>query len=343
MKLSKVKQRIKKAATAIGACLIVSNAVAAQDLMPVKMCALMITGEGGPEAQYVGEFVTAALSWGAKIEYKPYVNDQVIVEELKAGACDIATMTSISARKFNKFTGTIDAPAAIPDYEHLRMVLETLAKPSAAKYMVAGDFEVVGIQPAGAIYVFTNDRNIQTIADLAGKRMSVLDTLPQMSKLVVELGMTPVSSTLTNVYQKFNNGAIDITGGPALVYDLMELHKGLEPNGGILDEPVLQATMQIVARRDRIPEGFGQKSRQFLMDNFDLSLKLIRAAEQNIPEKLWIKMPEERRDEYNTRTRQVRLQFREEGFYDGKMLTLLRKIRCKQRPTLAECTAPDAE
>ncbi len=334
-------KRLLQTMVVMGSSLLFSTL--AHGLVPLKMCALMMTGEGGPESQYIAEYQAAALNWGAKITYKPYINDQTIAEELKAGACDIASLTSISARKFNKFTGTIDAPAAIPDYDHLRTILQTLTKPSAAKYMAVGDFEVIGIQPAGAIYVFTNDRDIQSIADLAGKKMSVLDTMPQMSKLVVELGMTPVSSTLTNVYQKFNNGAIDITGGPAIVYDLMELHKGLEPNGGILDEPVLQATLQIVARKDKLPEGFGQKSREFIMAQFERSLKIIRTAEQNIPEKLWIKMPEERRNEYNTRTRNVRLQFREDGFFDSKMLTLLRKVRCNKRPTLAECTSADAE
>lgn len=315
----------------------------AQELKPLKMCAFMLMGESGPEAQYFRDYQAAALNWGAKIEIKPYMSEKVVVEELKTGACDMANMSSISARSFNKFTGTLDAPAAIPTYDHLKMVLGILSKPSAEKYMRVGDYEIVGIQPAGAIFLFSNDRNVKSLADLAGKKMAVLDSMPELTKLVTDIGMTPVSSTLTNVFQKFNNKVVDIAGGPAIVYEIMELHKGLEPNGGILSEPIVQGTVQFVARHENLPEGFAQKSRAFFYQNFDESIKLIRTAEENVPKKWWLPLPEDQRDMYNTQTRSIRLSFREQNIYDSKMLTLLRKIRCKQQPTLAECTSKDAE
>src|SRR5690606_20864814 len=121
------------------------------------------------------------------------------------------------------------------------------------KYMQDGEFEIVGIQSAGAVFLFTNDRKLQSLSDLAGKRMAILDTTPEVRQLVVDLGMTPVSSTVTNMFQKFNNGAVDIAGGPAIVYDMMELHKGLGTNGGILAEPILQGNMQFVARAGKLP------------------------------------------------------------------------------------------
>ena len=311
--------------------------------VPVKMCAFMFMGEGGPEHQALQDYQAAALQWGAKLELKTYVHDKIVAEELKSGACDIANMPSLQARAFNKFTGTLDAPAAMPTYEHLRTVLQTLAKPSAAKYMRNGDFEVVGIQPAGAVFIFTNDNSMRRISDLAGKKMAVLDTMPEMRQLVVDLGMTPVSSTLTNLFQKFNNKAIDITGGPAIVYEMMELEKGLRPNGGILENPVMQGNVQFVARSSKLPEGFAQKSREYFIKNFDETLKFVRDAEQKIPEELWITLDSQGQEEYQAQTREIRLSFREQDVYDPKMLTLLRKIRCKKDPTLAECTDPNAE
>lgn len=326
----------------LGAGLLMSAAYAAEPL-PLKMCAFMFMGEGGPEHQALLDYQAAALQWGAKLELKSYVHDKIVVEELKSGTCDIANMPSLQARAFNKFTGTLDAPAAMPTYDHLRTVLQTLAKPSAAKYMRNGDFEIVGIQPAGAVFIFTNDNTMKSISDLAGKRMAVLDTMPEMRQLVVDLGMTPVSSTLTNIFQKFNNNAIDITGGPAIVYEMMELEKGLRPNGGILENPVMQGNIQFVARSSKLPENFAQKSREYFVKNFDATLKFVREAEKNIPEDLWIPLDSKGQEEYQTQTRQIRLSFRDQDVYDPKMLTLLRKIRCKKDPTLAECTDPNAE
>ena len=56
------------------------------------------------------------------------MNEKIVVEELKAGECDLANMTGMQARQFNKFTGTLDALGAIPDYKHLKM---------GAKYFVS--------------------------------------------------------------------------------------------------------------------------------------------------------------------------------------------------------------
>ena len=311
--------------------------------VPVTMCAFMMMGEGGPEHQALLDYQAAALNWGVKLTLKPYMNEKVVVNEFKAGVCDIANMTSMQARNFNKFTGTLDAPAAMPTYKHLKIVMEALAQPSADKYMKVGNYEIVGIQPAGAVFLFSDDRKLQSLSDLAGKRMAILDTMPEVRQLVTDLGMTPVSSTVTNIFQKFNNGAVDICGGPAIVYDMMELYKGLSPNGGILQEPIMQANMQFVARAAKLPAGFGEKSRQYFVQNFDHSLKIIRTAEDNIPKKWWIPLPEDKRDQFNLETRKVRVTFAKEGIYDKRMLVLLHKVRCKLDPTLAECSEPDAE
>ncbi|MGB3623135.1 hypothetical protein FT643_14880 [Ketobacter sp. MCCC 1A13808] len=339
---TRIMNHISKIVAGLGAGLILSSAQAAAPV-PIKMCAFMFMGEGGPEHQALLDYQAAALNWGAKLEMKSYVNDKIVAEELKSGTCDIANMPSLQARAFNKFTGTLDAPASMPTYAHLETVLQTLAKPSAAKYMRNGDYEIIGIQPAGAVFIFTNDKTVKNISDLAGKKMAVLDTMPEMRQLVVDLGMTPVSSTLTNIFQKFNNKAIDITGAPAFVYDMMELHKGLEPNGGILENPVMQGNTQFVGRTSKLPEGFAQKSREYFVKNFDQTLKFVREAEEKIPKDLWIPLGEQAQKDYRVQTRQIRISFRDDNIYDAKMLTLLRKIRCKKDATLAECTSPDAE
>lgn len=339
MKLFK-KTKITLAALATGLAL---SSGAQAELKNITMCGFMLMGEGGPEQQLLEDFRTAALNWGAKITIKPYMNENIVVEEFKSGVCDIANMSSIKAATFNKFTGTIDAPGSLPTYDHMKTLLQTLAKPSAGKYMKAGEYEVIGIQTGGAIYLYTNDRKINGLADMAGKKMGILEGMPEVRQLVSDLGMTPVSSTVMNIFQKFNNGAVDAAAGPAIVYDMMELHKGMSPNGGILQAPLIQGNAQFLARSSALPEGFAQNSREYFAWNFDRSVEMIKDIEAKIPKKWWIPIPKEKEPELHAQTRKIRLAFRDKGVYDAKMLKLLRQIRCKKDPTLAECTSKNAE
>ena len=315
----------------------------ANALMPVTMCAFTLMGEGGPDYQILKDYQTEALNWGVKLTLKTYMNEKIVVEELKAGECDLANMTGMQARQFNKFTGTLDALGAIPDYKHLKMVLNTLSQPKAAKYMKQGEFEIAGIQPTGAIFLFVRDRYMRGLSDLAGRKIGVLDTMPEMRQMVMDMGMTPVSSTVTNIFQKFNNGVIDITGGPAIVYEIMELEKGLDPGGAIIESPLLQSNEQLVGRISKLPEGFAQKSREFVAKNFDDSIRYIKEAEKAIPRRWWLPVPVCQEKEMDELTRKIRLAFRDNGIYEAKTLTLLRKVRCKLSPERAECTAEDAE
>jgi len=315
----------------------------AHALTPVTMCAFTLMGEAGPDYQILRDYQAEALNWGVKLKLKSYMNEKIVVEELKAGECDLANMTGMQARQFNKFTGTLDALGVIPDYKHLKMVLNTLSQPKAAKYMKQGEFEIAGIQPTGAIFLFVRDRYLRGLSDLAGRKIGVLDTMPEMRQMVMDMGMTPVSSTVTNIFQKFNNGVIDITGGPAIVYEIMELEKGLDPGGAIIESPLLQSNVQLVGRISKLPAGFAQKSREFVAKNFDDSIRYIKKAEKAIPRRWWLPVPECQEKEMDELTRKIRLAFRDKGIYDGKALTLLRKVRCKQSPERAECTAEDAE
>ncbi|PWG75013.1 hypothetical protein DF186_14920, partial [Enterococcus hirae] len=75
----------------------------------------------------------------------------------------------------NRFTGTISAVGALPTYNNLKTLLATLAQPRAASLMRDGEYEVLGIFPAGAGYLVVDDRSIDTAAELAGKRMATLE------------------------------------------------------------------------------------------------------------------------------------------------------------------------
>lgn len=335
-------KKIRNCIAGVAASLAISTAAQAE-LVDVKMCAFDPIGGNGPLFQALKDYAAKALEWGAKIELSTIADERVAADNFKAGFCDIVNLSGLTTRNFVSFPGTIDSIGSIPSYEHLKIVLSTLASEKAAKYMKEGEFEVASIVPAGSVFAFVTDRGMDRPEKLAGRKVAVLDNMPEMQYLVGQVGMTPVGSTFANVFSKFNNHSVDMTGAPAIAYEPMELYKGLEPNGGIIQYPIAQATVQIVFRSSKLPEGFGQKSRTYTATNYDLALDTILSAENRIPEKYWVNIPDNLMDEWTELFRNNRLHLRDEGIYNGQALTLFRKIRCKLDSQLAECTAANKE
>ena len=311
--------------------------------VPKKMCVFDLLGANGPVFSQMKDYKTAALAWGVELELKPYTSERVAAEDFKAGLCDAVSFTGIRARQFNSFTGTLDAIGAMPSYDHLKSIITTISSKKAAKLMFSDPYEVVGIFPAGAGYMFVNDRNIDTVGELAGKRIAILDSDPAQVEMVTFVGASPVGTSIANMYSKFNNGSVDVTYGPAIVYEAMELYKGLEPNGGVIRFSLVQLTMQILIRKADFPEGFGQKSREYALAQFDLAVDLVKKYDNTIPAKMWISIPAEDITGYLEVFRQSRIRLRDKGIYNAKMLKLMRMLRCKKEPQQPECTATDKE
>lgn len=311
--------------------------------VPKKMCVFDLLGANGPTFSQLKDYKTAALAWGVELELKPYSSERVAEEDFKAGLCDAVSFTGTRARQFNSFAGSLDAIGAMPSYEHLKSLITTVSSNKAAKLMVNEPYEVVGIFPVGAAYMFVNDRTIDTVGELAGKRIAILDSDPAQVEMVAFVGASPVGTSIANMYSKFNNGSVDITYGPAIVYEAMELYKGLEPNGGVIHFSLAQLTMQIVIRKADFPQGYGQKSREFALSQFDIGVALVKRYESKIPEKLWVSIPESDIAGYLEVFRQSRIRLRDKGIYNPKMLTLMRMLRCKKDPQHSECTAVDKE
>ena len=308
-----------------------------------KMCVFDLLGANGPAYAQMKDYKTAALAWGVELELKPYTSERVAAEDFKSGLCDAVSFTGIRARQFNLFTGTLDAIGAMPSYDHLKSVITTISSPKAAKFMFNAPYEVAGIFPGGAAFMFVNDRKIDTVGELAGKRVAILDSDPAQVEMVTFVGASPVGTSIANMYSKFNNGSVDVTYGPAIVYEAMELYKGLEPNGGVIRFSLVQLTIQILIRQDTFPEGFGQKSREYALSQFDSVVTQIKRYESKIPEKMWVTISETDITGYLEVFRQSRIRLRDKGIYNAKMLKLMRLLRCKKAPQQPECTAKDKE
>ncbi|KZZ76292.1 hypothetical protein A3765_24205, partial [Oleiphilus sp. HI0130] len=306
-----------------------STSAAANSLQPLTMCVFDFVGHDGPIHKEMKEYKIDAVRWGVDLQFKVYTDDRVASEEFKNGVCDMLNLPGIRAREYNKFTGSINAVGALPTYDHLAIVVKSLSSPGASKLMRNGEYEIIGIGPIGAIFLFVNDKSIQNPEDMAGKRVTVLDNAPETEYLATRIGMTPVSSSIANALQKFNNKAVDITGAPGLAYEPMEMYKGLEPSGGIIKWPSLQITMQLIVRWEKVPEGFAQNSRELMASKYKDQIRKIVDSELTIPEKYWIDINDKTKDNWNELFRESRIALRDKGVYDGKALTLFRKVRCK--------------
>jgi hypothetical protein len=69
----------------------------------------------------------------------------------------------------------------------------------------------------------------------------------------------------------------------------------------------------------------------------------VSAAEKSINPSYWLDLPDKDKEGYMEMFRHSRLTLRDQGLYDGKMLSFLSKVRCKKDPALAEGTAKDRE
>lgn len=305
-----------------------------------RICVWDIFGRSGPIFAAAQEQRRKIIQYGLNVEMVPYTSESVMVEELKSGTCDAALMSGLRARLFNQYTGTLDSIGGFPERSQMRLALQLMADPRSAEQMVSGDYVVMGIAPGGAAHVFVNDRAINTLAKASGKRVVVLDYDPTQARMIAGVGATPVVADIVNAPNMFNTGVVDVLAAPLAAYEVLELYKGLAPDGGIIDLPLTHITMQLIGRRDVIPNELAQFVREAFFEGFDEIISRVAMEEQKVPDKWWISIPEGDRVEYERMMQNARLQLRDEGYYSGAMLTLQRKIRCRADSSREECTNP---
>jgi hypothetical protein len=310
------------------------------DLMKRRICIWDLGGRSGPIFSAAQDQKTELMELGIEVEMEAYTSESILAEDLKAGRCDAAFMTGMKARIFNKFSGTIDSVGALPTIKHVKLLLKALTNPRMASKFEKGRYTILGVAPAGAAYIFVNDRKIDSLTKAAGKRIAVLDYDSTQSKMVLKLGATPVPSSLVGAPNKFNNGAVDVLPAPLVAYSFMELYRGMEPNGGIINYPFSQATMQMVALKDKFPTEVAQLVREGFHKGFDRIIKQLNLQTGEIPKHWWIEIPEKEKQDYEVMMQQARIELREADYYDAEMLTIQRKVRCKLDPTRFECPNP---
>jgi hypothetical protein len=304
-----------------------------------KICVYDPAGRSGEFFSSLEDFADQAKVWGVDITMQPYTDEDTATKDYAAKVCDGVVATGVRLQGFNPYTSTVEAIGAISDYKVARKVLWGLGKSSAqAKFMVRNGHETAGLLPAGLVYLFVRDRSIDTVAELAGKKIATMDYDKAAPVMVDQIGAIMVAADLGSFGPMFNNGSVDACYVPALAYQAFELWKGMEPKGGVVRLPLALGTLQLMIRQDRFPADFGVQSRSWFAERFDTALTSVKREESKIPEKYWIDIPAESLSGFDDMFLQTRVDLRDNhSAYDGDMLTLLRGVRCSVDGTRAEC------
>mgnify|MGYP000240451734 CR=1 FL=1 len=88
-----------------------------------------------------------------------------IEKDFKAGVCDAFYMTSMRARAYNKFAGSIDALGGVPSNQiaqkAIAFVLDKRNKKRLTSSIANEKYEVAGIGQIGTAYLFVRDKSIK--------------------------------------------------------------------------------------------------------------------------------------------------------------------------------------
>ena len=336
-------------ALGMGAALMSAASFAAPKADP-KLCVYDMLGSAGDIFNMTKDYTVAMKAHGVNLQAKVYTDERVASQELMAGQCDALFATGLRTRPFNAVAGamdalgstsvsrngTIDLPAG---YQVVRRAVQTYASPATAKLMVNGNYEVGGIIPFGTAYFLVRDRNLNTVPKLAGHKMAIFDYDKAQVLLSNKVGIQAISADITSFAGKFNNGSVDMIAAPAAAYRPLELHRGLGSNGTIHRFPFVVLTYQMIINKNSFPEGFGLKSRQYWVTQFDRALALITKAEKDIPAAAWSEVSPTLLVEYTGILRETRLEAAEQGIYDKQGLKIMKRIRCSVNPADGECAS----
>jgi Family of unknown function (DUF6091) len=333
-----------------------SLSVCAAASQAASLCVFDLVGTQGDVFNMSRDFLIAMQRENIDLDVKIYTNEARAVEDYKAGRCDGVIATGLRTRPFNMMAGSIDTLGSTTiirngridvsaSYEVLRKLVQTLAvdTPQVINLMSQARHEVGGILPIGAAYLMTNDKRINTIEALAGKRIAAMEYDPAQALMIKRVNAVPVPVDILTIAPKLRDKQVDVVAAPALGFKPLRLDQAVGENGAIARFPLMILTYQFIFDRTRFPEGFGVKARTYWLTQFDRVLQLIRKAERDIPDTLWMDLDPQDTYRYALMVQDARLDMTRQGIYDKRGMRILKKIRCHVNPSDGECKTKSEE
>jgi hypothetical protein len=325
-----------------------STASAANTPAELSLCVWDPIGQGGPIFDAAKGYALAMGKYGVDIKLRAYSDEGIAAEDFKVGQCEGLLATSIRTKPYNGVTAAMDTAGAATivrdgkidmdaSYKVIHKALQVLASPQASKFTIQDRFEMVGALPLGPIYVMVRDKTLFK-KGFAGTRMPAFEHDKSQAYLIARLGAQPISVDTKTFVSKFNNGATDMVFAPAVAYQPLEIYKGVGKDGGVNRFPLTFSSLQLVFERSKLPEGFGAKSRQYWVEQFDGILDTVKKAEVGIPAKVWVEFPPEEALKFITNQRELRVELAQKGFYDKQGLKFMKRVRCSVYADAPECS-----
>lgn len=307
-----------------------------------NVCVFDLLGKSGESYKLMEEWALAAKEWQADITLIPFQDEALVDRRLREGKCDAAYMTSMRARNYNKFAGSIDAIGGVTSnaiaQKAISYVLDKRNKHRMVTVQNGVNYEVVGIVQIGLAYLFVRDKNLNSIEKVRGTKFAILQYDAAQKIMVESVGAQPIPSEITDFVKKFNSGQVDAIAAPAYAYKPLEISKGVGVKGAMFTFPVVNVTGDLVARSDKFPTDFGIKSRAWFLQQLPQNFAMIKRLEMGVPSKIKMNFSAEDKIKYQKILREGRLSLTKQGVYDATMMSVLKRARCTVERTNFECT-----
>ncbi|WP_343581720.1 putative solute-binding protein [Acinetobacter sp.] len=331
---------MKKGILTLGAMLIL--AINTQTSAATKICVFDLMGKSGEAYKAMQEWALAASAWQGEINLVSYQNEAMAEHDFEQGRCEGVYMTSMRARAYNKFAGSVDAIGAVPSYaiaqKAISFALDKRNQRRLISQVANQSYEVAGISQIGLAYIFVKDKRMNSIEQIRGKKFAVLGYDEAQKIVVRSLGGQAVLSDISDIAKKFNQGQADIMAAPAYAYKPLEIYKGLGNDGAIITFPAVNMTMDLIIRPEKFTTNFGQNSRQWFLNRLNTNFALIQRIETELPAKYKISLDQEDKTRYQRILREARIDLTKRGIYNATMMNVLKRARCTVDRTNFECT-----
>lgn len=307
-----------------------------------EICVFDLLGKAGESYKMMEEWALAAKTWNTDVQLIAYQNEELADKDFKNGKCDAAYITTMRARQYNKFAGSIDALGGVPTNAiALKAITFVLDKRNVKRLKTKIDneeIEIGGIGQIGPAYIFVNDRAINTIEKGKGKKFAVLAYDKAQIAMVERVGAIPVPSDISNFIKKFNTGEVPMVGAPAYAFKPLEMEKGLGSKGALINFPVLNVTADLVFRSQKFPATFGNDSRTWFIKQLPRQFSMVKRLEEGIPAKYRLNLSKADTEKYQKLLRDGRMDLTRQGIYDPTMMSVLKRARCTVDRTNFECS-----
>ena len=151
---------MNKAIFAVGAMLMLGGSM--QVNADTKICVFDLLGKSGEAYKAMEEWALAAKTWRSDITLLGYQNEAQAQNDFEQGKCDGVYMTSMRARSYNKFAGSVDAIGAVPSYAIAQKAISFALDKRNQRRLTSSIgnqvYEVVGISQIGLAYIFVKDK-----------------------------------------------------------------------------------------------------------------------------------------------------------------------------------------